>query len=110
MELVVLGVVRVLNTLKLRISPATSKCIFRSPALASQALLTMISGCRFGTDGFEPEVTVLVAPLPVSNCGQKGLCPVVVVEPHARPPGNTTEVGTNCCGFSTDRPIAQELD
>src|SRR5260370_31904889 len=102
MEFVALTPPRLLKTLKLRTTPATSKCIFRSSTLASQALFTTTSGCRFGTAGFEPEVTVLVAPLPVSNCEQKGLCPVVDVVPHADPPCNTTEVGANCWGFSSD--------
>src|SRR5260370_29773980 len=83
---------RLLNTLKSRTKPATSKCILRSPTLASQALLAIMSGCRFGAAGFVPLLLALVLPLPLSNCEQKG--PGVLEE--QLPPGKVTELGTNC--------------
>src|SRR5262249_62191767 len=97
MELVVPGVVSVLNTLKLRTNPTISTCKLRSPTFVSQALFTTTSGCRFGTAGFVPALAALVLPLPLSNWllndGE----------------GNVTEDGTNCWGFSSDTPIAQEF-
>src|SRR5438876_66214 len=66
-EFVLAGVARLLKTLKLRLKPATSKCIERSRHFQSQALLTMISGRRFGTLVLATAAAELGLPLPLSN-------------------------------------------
>jgi hypothetical protein len=56
----------------------------------------MMSGWRFGTVGLTAELAALVLLLPLSNCAEKKF-----VDPSV---GKTTELGTNCCGFSSATP------
>src|ERR1700728_3746858 len=97
MEFVSEGVSMLLNTLKLLISPAASKWRARSPSFQSNALFTIMSGCKLGMAVLDAAAVPLEAPLPLSNCPEKNEL------------GKTTEVGAYCCGFSRAAPMDHQL-
>src|SRR5258708_35424781 len=87
-------------------SPATSKCTWWPPGLASKAVFRMMSGCRLGALVLFTACELLLLPLLVSNWPPYAPVAEKALFPRGYP-GRTTEPGRVCCGFSNAKPIAQ---